>query len=54
MFIKIQYVCQGGHSGVRPRPPPFCMKSAGAPEAGAVEACNTGRGVLAFIGGGAG
>ena len=32
----------GGHLGLRPQPPPFCVKLVGAPEAGAVEACNTG------------
>ena len=33
MLIKIQYVCQGGHSSLRPWPPPFCVKSVGVPEA---------------------
>ncbi len=32
--LKIGYVCQGGQLGLRPWLPPFCMKSAGAPEAG--------------------
>ena len=27
--LKIQHVCQGGWLGLRPWPPPFCMKSAG-------------------------
>ncbi len=29
-LTKIQYVCQGGQLGLRPRSPLFCMKSAGA------------------------
>ena len=31
--LKIQHVCQGGQLGLWPRAPPFCVKSAGAPEA---------------------
>ena len=42
-LIKIQYVHQGGCSGLRPQPSPFCVKSAGRPRSqGAIEACNTG------------
>ncbi len=35
------YRCQRPEQTPRLRPPPFCVKSAGANEAGAVEACNT-------------
>ena len=34
---------RGGCSGLRPRLPRFCVKSAGAAEGRAVEACNTGQ-----------
>ena len=29
--LKVQYVCWGGWMGLRPRPPPFCVKSAQQP-----------------------
>ncbi len=32
--LKIQHVCQRGYSGLRLGAPPFCIKSAGAAEAG--------------------
>ncbi len=32
--LKIQHVCQGGQLGLRPRLPPFCVKSAGRPKPG--------------------
>ncbi len=41
-LIKNPICLQGGYLGQRPRPPPFCVKSVGAPEGGGVEACNTG------------
>ncbi len=37
MLIKNPICLPGGQLGLRPRPPPLCMKSAGA-----VQACNTG------------
>ena len=47
--LKIQYDCQGVCLGLRPLPPPFCMKLAGAAEAGGRSGLDTLRPAILHV-----